>query len=117
MIIQFTNNKIELEKGSYKIYFLGGFYVKANKDFNVIVKKISDNSLVNACELIFKVRTGIENKKAIAYFNLKILEKTIYKIEFVNFEDIIMKESMLFSKRIFQKSIHKKDIEIYLSEG
>ena len=51
------------------------------------------------------------------YWHFNIEKDGIYNLNFFNINDLIIKDSMLISKRIFQKNRRAEDLKILLKES
>jgi uncharacterized protein YfbU (UPF0304 family) len=114
MKINNDTSTIELYPGLFNVFFIGGFYVKLNKDFKIDIINTATNEKIAINEKFLKFKTYKNGIKAINYFNFIIQVKGNYTITVNNFEDLVAKKSMLWSKRIFQKTIDLDNLEILI---
>ena len=92
--IQETIEK-EIFYGSYYIYILGGHHVKINPDFYIKIENINTGKEIELIEKNLKGRDFKSGKKAVQFFSFDITEYGKFRISAHNFEDIIVKNSIL----------------------
>lgn len=100
MKIKFNiKNSIEtdLYLGFYAIYVLGGHHIEVDPDFSIEIINIETNVTIELTEKFFKVRDYKSGKKAIKFFTFNISEYGKFKISVNNYENIIVKDSILES--------------------
>ncbi len=127
--IQETVEK-EIFYGSYSIYILGGHHIKTNPDFYIKIENINTGKEIELTEKRLKRRDFKVGKKAVQFFSFDINEYGNFRISVHNFEDIVVKDSILeafpfpFSipNIIFsailgrsRKKLELKDIEILIA--
>jgi hypothetical protein len=91
------NQTIESEifYGSYTIYILGGHYIETNPDFYIEIINIDTNKSIELTEKNLKARDCKFGRKAIKFYTFEIVEYANVRISVHNYEDIIIKDSML----------------------
>jgi hypothetical protein len=92
--IQETVEK-EIFYGSYNIYILGGHHIKVNSDFYIKIENIDTGREVELTEKNLKGRDFKSGKKAIHFFTFEINEYGNFRISAHNFEEIVVKSSIL----------------------
>ncbi len=101
-----ANKIIEFSSiGFYNIYFLGGFKANRNKDFDVVIRNLSNSPSVAIIENQLKFRSIIDNNRAINFYTFEIKEVGKYEIEFINVNNFSMSKSMLLFKNWLFPSI------------
>ncbi len=100
-------------KGQFDLFIIGGFFIKANQNFkiNIFNNDTNEQIILRKKCINFKF---IDGKRALNYFDFKIETQGNYEISIENFDDLIVKKSMLWSKRIFQRAIDLNKIEIMI---
>ncbi|HOD10049.1 MAG TPA: hypothetical protein PKH91_04835 [Flavobacterium sp.] len=96
--IQFNIQKTvekEIFYGSYYIYILGGHHIEANPDFYIKIENIDTGKEIELTEKSLKGRDFKFGKKAIQYFSFETNEYGKFRISAHNFEDIVVKNSIL----------------------
>lgn len=85
----------EIYYGSYVIYILGGHYIETNPDFYIQIVNIETNENIQLTEKSLKGRDYKFGKKAIKFYTFNINDYGKFKISAHNYEDIVVKESIL----------------------
>lgn len=85
----------EIYFGFYSIYILGGHYVKTNPDFKIEIINIQTNEKINLTKKMLKERDYKFGRKAVKFYTFDIIKYGKFKIVVYNYEDIIVKDSML----------------------
>jgi hypothetical protein len=113
--IKLTENEIKFEKvGLYSICVVGGGY--ANNMGNFKVKIANDGTELNTIEKHLKFKFHHKGRLATEFYQFEVENPGIHKIIFKNIEDLEVKESMLFSKRLFQKKLPIEKIGLIVKE-
>lgn len=95
----------ELYYGLYTIYILGGHHVKTNPDFFMQIENITTGEDIELTEKWPKARDFKNGKKAVKFYEFQINEYGKFKITAHNYEDIIIKDSILEVFDLFPFSI------------
>ncbi|MES2811468.1 MAG: hypothetical protein V4670_03270 [Bacteroidota bacterium] len=106
--------EIEIFYGFYDIYILGGFYIEANPDFFVQIKEINSGEVITLTEHYLKGRDYKNKKQAVKYFSFNTTKYGKYEVSIHNYEDLIVKGSILSFLRPFLKPVKLHDIEILI---
>lgn len=85
----------EIYHGFYAVYILGGHSVEANPDFHLEIKNTETGKSVELTEKRFKARDYKFGRKAVRFYTFDIGEYGKYKISAHNYQDIIVKDSIL----------------------
>ncbi|WP_264521511.1 hypothetical protein [Flavobacterium sp. N1994] len=85
----------EFYYGEYAIYILGGHYIKTNPDFYIQVVNMETNTEIELTEKYLKIRDFKSGRKAIKFYTFQINDYGKFKISAHNYNDIIVKDSML----------------------
>ncbi len=113
----------EIYYGFYDIYILGGHYIETNPDFYIQIINVETNEEIELVEKNLKARDYKFGRKAIKFYTFQINEYGRFRISVHNYEDIVVKDSMLevypfpfsiplmFTSFIFGKSRKIKSIE------
>jgi hypothetical protein len=110
------NKIIELNStGLYSICFLGAGYVDNQGKFRAELKSENGN-LIKLNKTFPNYRFRQSGKLGLEYWNFEINKEGKYTLTFKNLTDFIAKESMLISKRMFQKNINPESLKILLKE-
>ena len=105
-----STQRFYLEKNKYAIAFKGGMSVQVGNNFSIEVK--NDNIIVKISKKLFRTRFYYKWKKCTIYYNFIIEQSDYYSIRINNPEELIIKGSMLYSKKIFEKPKNLNDIQI-----
>lgn len=81
--------------GFYAIYILGGHHVKVNPDFYIQIENIETKEVVELTEKSLKARDYKLGKKAVMFYTFQINEYAKFKISVHNYNDIVVKDSIL----------------------
>lgn len=115
--------EVEMYYGFYEIFVLGGFDVEVNPDFFIQIINIETNEEIELTEKNLKARDYKFGRKAIKFYTFQINEYDRFRISVHNYEDMVVKDSMLevfpfpfsipliFASFIFGKSRKIKSIE------
>lgn len=98
MAIKFNIQEIvesEIYYGYYVISILGGHHVEVNPDFYIKIINIETNEILELTEKNLKGKDFKSGRKAVEFFTFQINEYGKFRISVHNFEDIIIKDSML----------------------
>lgn len=98
MQIRFNiNETIETEMyyGLYAIYILGGHHIETNPDFYIEIKNIKNGEDIELNEKLLKARDYNLGRKAIQFYTFQINDYGKFRISAHNFQDMIVKESIL----------------------
>ncbi|WP_322548936.1 hypothetical protein [Flavobacterium psychraquaticum] len=113
--LKLTENEINFDKiGLYSICVVGGGY--SNNLGNFETKITSKGLKINTVERKPKFKFHYKGRLANEFYKFKIENPGIYNIKIINIEDLEVKESMLFSKRFFQKKLSTEKIGIIVKE-
>lgn len=85
----------EIYHGFYAVYILGGHFIEANSNFYIEIKNIETAKDVELTEKRFKTRDYKFGKKAVRFYTFEIAEYGKYKISVHNYQDMVVKDSML----------------------
>jgi hypothetical protein len=85
----------EIYHGFYAIYILGGHYIETNPDFYIQIINIETNEEIELTEKNLKARDYKFGRKAIKFYTFQISKYGRFKISVHNYEDIVVKDSML----------------------
>lgn len=85
----------EIYYGFYAIYILGGHYFETNTNFYIQVINIVTNEEIELTEKNLKVRDYKFGRKAIKFYTFQINEYGRFRISVHNYEDIVVKDSIL----------------------
>ncbi len=111
-----SENQINFENpGLYSISIVGGGYAKNIANFKI--KILSSSFQLDAVEKKNKLRFHYKGRLATEFYQFEIVETGIYKFLFKAIEDLEVKESMLASKRLFQKKLPLENIGIVVREA
>ncbi len=110
------NEVIETEffYGFYDIYILGGFYIETNPDFFVQIEEINSGEVITLTEHYFQVRDYKSKRQAVKVFSFTITKYGKFKISVHNYEDLIVKQSMLIFLKSLLKPIPLDQIELLI---
>lgn len=113
--LKLTENEINFEKvGLYSICVVGGGY--ANNLGNFEAKIMSNGIELDTIEKQLKFKFHHKGRLATEFYQFEVENPGIHKIIFKSFEDLEVKESMLVSKRLFQKKLPIEKIGIIVKE-
>jgi hypothetical protein len=108
-------NEINFEKiGLYSVCVVGGGY--ANNLGNFEAKITNNENEIEMVEKRMKFKFHHKGKLATEFYQFAIENPGIYKLIFKGSEDLEVKESMLVSKRLFQKKLPMDQIGILIKE-
>ena len=96
---------VQFTKGLYRVFILGGYYVKAGKQFNILVTDLQTKETIPVNEKLFKLRCRKNGQPAIKYFDFEIPHNGSYQVSILHFNDLLVKKSMLVSARFFQQPV------------
>lgn len=85
----------EFYYGLYSIYILGGHHIETNPDFFIQIEKIATGEIIELTEKNLKGRDFKHGKKAIKFYEFQINEYGKFKITAHNYDDIVVKDSIL----------------------
>lgn len=88
--IHSTNVQLELDKGKYYIYIIGGWKVSFG-DFKVILKKIDSGEAISTDKVFMGMNTFINNKLAKKILSVHIQETAKYQVIFHNPKSVMVK--------------------------
>ena len=113
--LKLTENELNFEQtGLYAICIVGGNYATNLGKFEV---KITSNGIeLDTFEKQLKFKFYHKNRLATEFYQFEVLHTGIHKIIIKNIEDLVVKESMLVSKRLFQKKLPIEKIGIIVKE-
>jgi hypothetical protein len=110
-----TENEINFKKtGLYSVCVIGGGY--ANNLRNFEVKIINSGNELETTEKKPKFKFRYKGRLGTEFYHFKIKNLGIHKFIFKSIEDLEVKESMLLSKRFFQKKLPIENIGITVTE-
>ena len=110
-----NRNEINFKKtGLYSICVLGGGY--ANNLGNFEAKITNNGNEIETVEKQMKFKFHHSGKLATEFYQFEIENPGIHKFIFKSIEDLEVKESMLVSKRLFQKKLPIEQIGILVKE-
>ena len=113
--LKLAENEINFEKvGSYSICVVGGGY--ANNLGNFEAKITNNGTELDTIEKQLKFKFHHKGRLATEFYQFEVESPGIHKIIFKNIEDLEVKESMLVSKRLFQKKLPIEKISIIVKE-
>ena len=81
--------------GLYAIYILGGHHIETNPDFYIEIKNIKTGKDIELNEKSLKIRDFKLGRKAIKFYTFQINDYGKFSISAHNFQDMIVKESIL----------------------
>lgn len=87
--------EVELYYGLHTIYILGGHHIKTNPDFFIQIENVVTGEKIELTEKRLKGRDYKHGKKAIKFYEFQINEYGKFKIAAHNYDDIIVKDSIL----------------------
>ncbi|MES2545905.1 MAG: hypothetical protein V4548_13545 [Bacteroidota bacterium] len=85
----------EIFYGFYNIYILGCHHIETNSDFHIQIVNIETNQNIELTEKYIKGRDYKFNRKAIKFYSFQNAHYGKFRISVHNFEDIIIKDSIL----------------------
>ena len=113
--LKLTENEINFEKiGSYSICVVGGGY--ANNLGNFEAKITNNGSELDTIEKQLKFKFHHKGRLVTEFYQFEVENPGMHKIIFKSIEDLEVKESMLVSKRLFQKKLPIEKIGIIVKE-
>jgi len=113
--LKLTENEIEFKKsGLYSICIVGGGYVNNLGNFEARIT--SNETELDTFEKQLKFKFYHKGRLATEFYQFEVENPGIHKIIFINIEDLEVKESMLASKRLFQKKLSIEKIGIIVKE-
>lgn len=113
--LKLTENEINFQKnGTYSICVVGGGY--ANNLGNFETQITHNETKLNTIEKLLKFKFHYKGRLATEFYSFKIENIGIHKIFIKNIEDLEVKESMLVSKRLFQKKLPIEKIGLIVKE-
>lgn len=95
------SKSIYLEKSKYIVSFTGGLSVKVGRNFRI--ELVNENEKIKLLKNVFRNRFFYKCKKSINYYNFVIEKPGNYLITIYKPEELLIKNSMLYSRRIFEK--------------
>ena len=114
--LKITENEINFEKsGLYSICVVGGGYANNQGSFEAIIT--NNETELDTIEKDLKFKFRHKGKLATEFYQFEIENPGIHKIVFKNVEDLEVKESMLVSKRLFQKKSPIEKIGFIVKES
>ncbi|CAM3810594.1 GOLD domain-containing protein [Flavobacterium gelidilacus] len=114
--LKLTENEINFDKiGLYSICVVGGGYSNNLGNFET---KITSKGIIiiNTVESKPKFKFHYKGRLANEFYKFEIENPGIYNIKINNIEHLEVKESMLFSKRYFQKKLPTEKIGLIVKE-
>lgn len=87
--------------GVYAVHILGGHYLEVNSGFNIKIINVETNEEIVLDEVFFKGRDYKFRRKSIKYFTFQILKYGKFRIFVCNYDDMILKDSILITQRKF----------------
>lgn len=113
--LNLMENEVNFENsGLYSICVVGGGY--ANNLGNFEAKIISNGTELNTFEKQMKFKFHHKGRLATEFYQFEVENPGKHKIIFKNIEDLEVKESMLASKRLFQKKLPIEKIGLIVKE-
>ncbi|MCK6608640.1 MAG: hypothetical protein L6Q46_10135 [Flavobacterium sp.] len=113
--LKLTENEINFQKiGTYSISVVGGSY--ANNLGNFETQITHNETKLNTIEKNLKFKFHYKGRLATEFYSFEIENLGIHKIFIKNIEDLEVKESMLVSKRLFQKKLPIEKIGLIVKE-
>lgn len=113
--LKLTENEINFQKiGTYSICIVGGGY--ANNLGNFETQITHNETKLNTIEKLLKFKFHYKGRLATEFYSFEIENLGIHKIFIKNIEDLEVKESMLVSKRLFQKKLPIEKIGLIVKE-
>ena len=114
-VINIHDNGLEIDfrPGKYKIDVLGGWGVKLGQ-FSISLKHTLTGQMVDCERSFWPVQSFAFGKRAKRIFVVSIAEPGTYEIEFRHPRTILIKETNLFFTGLFQESLPKDKISIYI---
>lgn len=110
------SKKIQLNsRGFYSLCFLGAGFIENQGKFGAELKSENGN-LVKLNKTFPNYRFRQNGKLGLEYWHFEIDKAGKYILTFENLNDLISKDSMLISKRRFQKNINPENLKILLKE-
>ncbi len=111
-----VNKIIDVENGIYSLSFLGDGFVMPTNTFKVLIEFLNGNERVEVSKNLLNYRFKKGNKKGIEYLRFEINKPGGYELKIINPDSLIMKKSMLKSKRLIQKKMNIEDIRVLIKE-
>ncbi|PJE42160.1 MAG: hypothetical protein CUR32_04990 [Flavobacterium sp.] len=116
--LDFNENSNEIyfnQIGLYSISFIGGNY--ANNIGNLDVRITKDKEDVEIFEKVMKSSFLYKNNIGTEFYQFKIENPGIYKMQFSNINDLELKQSKLASKRLFQNNLPIENVGVLVKEA
>lgn len=115
----FIESKKEFEIkniGLFSLCILGGGSVNNSGCFQVQIKDRDNQRIVELKENTMKPRFRKNWKMGVEYFQFKISKNGWYKIEIKNPKDLVVKQSTLKIKQVFQYPVPTESLEVLIKE-
>ena len=116
MLVSEGKNVFLNSKKRYSLCFLGAGFV-SDKGKIIVELKSTEGKLIPLHKTLPNYRFRRNGTIGLEYWYFNIEKDGIYNLNFVNINDLIIKDSMLISKRIFQKNRRAEDLKILLKES
>lgn len=85
----------EIYYGLYAIYILGGHHIEVNPNFYIQIVNNETKEVIELTEKYLKARDFKFRKKAVRFFTFQINEYAKFKVSVHNYNDIVVKDSIL----------------------
>lgn len=108
-----SNRVITLPAGIYSIKVLGGWGVSVG-DFTIEFKNKKTGKVTTPKATNWQIQSYELGKRAKKIMSLSIQEQGVYFVEFKNQEDLKVKRSNLFIKKLFEKEIPNEQLYIWI---
>ena len=113
--LKLTDNEINFEKiGTYSICVVGGGYSKNLGNFETQIT--NNETKINTIEKQLKFKFHYKGRLATEFYRFEIENPGMHKISIKNIKNLEVKESMLASKRLFQKKLPYEKISLIVKE-
>jgi len=113
-----TQKEFKIEKeGFFSICIIGGGYVDGSNGFRIIIENTTTSKKIYPTEKTMKYRFRKNWKLGVEFSQFKVNEPGKYLIVIQNIQSLIIKPSMLRSKRFFQKKLSTEFIEVLIKES
>ena len=107
---------LNLVKGKYDLYFLGGYDVLNEGDFIIGLFDLEMSNQVKF-EFSTRVRTRINGQRGVKYFSFEIGLSDDYLLLIQRPNDLVIKKSLLWSLNLFQSSVESKDKNVFIEKA
>ena len=111
-----SETTIDLLKGKYDLYFLGGFYVMNEQNFGIaVVEDTSGRQL--PFEFTWRLRTHKNGQRAVKYFRFEVEKDGQYCVHIINPEQLTIRKYLDRRINWFAKAVSNDEKNVLIEEA